>query len=566
MATLLKQLGFTTGAFVAAFPLDQRFGLNAGFDEYDDRFGEVVSSVDFLLPERRADKVVEPAMAWIARQNTKWFGWVHLFDPHGPYTPPQEWLARYPTDPYGAEVAWTDFVLGRLFDSLSRQSRPTLVIVTADHGEGLGQHGELTHGVFAYEATLRVPLIIAEIDPAGRETSGVAIASAARHVDLLPTVLDAVGGAPGAGLPGRSLRDVVRSAGGDDRPSYFESLSSNVTRGWAPLRGVIVGTEKFIDLPIPELYDLAPDPDEARNLLPTESERGRALAATLATFNTAPPGRPGQESAASRERLRALGYTGGSAPARDRYTEEDDPKRLVGLEDQLHLGTEAYFEGRLEEAAAIFEAVIAQRPDTDDAYRYLAYVYWQAGRPADAIGLLDRALQQRTASLETRVKLAFYLSETGRAPRAISLLEGVEGEDAEALSALGMAYANVGRFRDAVATFERVLDVDATSGLAHLNIGSIKLAAGDFAGAEASIARALDIDPALPGGYTAMGALLKKTGRIEQAIGAWRQAIDIDPREFDALYNLTFALAETGKTDEARQVGRRYVESAPPAL
>jgi tetratricopeptide (TPR) repeat protein len=180
--------------------------------------------------------------------------------------------------------------------------------------------------------------------------------------------------------------------------------------------------------------------------------------------------------------------------------------------------------------------------------------------------LLDRALQQRTASLETRVKLAFYLSETGRAPRAISLLEGVEGEDAEALSALGMAYANVGRFRDAVATFERVLDVDATSGLAHINIGSIKLAAGDFAGAEASIARALDIDPALPGGYTAMGALLKKTGRIEQAIGAWRQAIDIDPREFDALYNLTFALAETGKTDEARQVGRRYVESAPPAL
>lgn len=567
MATRLKQLGFATGAFVGGFPLDQRFGLGAGFDEYDDRVGEVLSSGDFLLPERRADQVVAPAVDWISTQSSKWFAWVHVFDPHAPYIPPEEWMARYPSDPYSAEVAWTDFALGRLFETLSRQSRPTLVIVTADHGEGLGQHGELTHGLFAYESTLRVPLIIAEITPAGRATAGVSIPTAVRHVDLLPTVLDAVGQAPDDSLAGRSLRDVVRNAGGDDRPSYFESLTANIVRGWAPLRGVIVGSDKYIDLPIQELYGLGADPQEEQNLLPAESGRGEVLSNTLATFNVAPPGRPGQETAAARERLRALGYTGGgAAPVRDRYTEADDPKRLVDLENQLHLGTAAYHQGRFDDAEALFQDVIAKRPDTEDAYRYLSFVYWNAGRPADAIRVLEQALGRGLTSAEIRVKLAIYLSETGRAARAVALLEGATGEDAEALNALGMAYEGAGRPADAIGAFERVLELDPTSGLAHQNIGVIKLRANDLAGAEASLTRALEIDPALPGGYTTLGALMERTGRVAEAIEAWQRAVALDPREFDALYNLTFALAATGRMDEARQMGNRYIATAPPAL
>lgn len=566
MATRLKKAGFSTGAFVGGFPLDQRFGLGAGFDEYDDRIGEVLSSSDFLLPERRADDVVTPAVDWIGTQTSKWFGWVHVFDPHAPYAPPQEWMARYPTDPYSAEVAWTDFALGRLLDALSREDRPTLVIVTSDHGEGLGQHGELTHGLFAYESTLRVPLIIAEITPGGRDTRGVAVPTAVRHVDLLPTVLDAVGQPADEALAGRSLRDVIRSGGGDDRPSYFEALTSNIVRGWAPLRGVIVGTEKYIDLPIQELYDLAPDPQEEENLLPAGAARAQILSNTLTTFNSAPPGRPGQETAAARERLRALGYTGGgAAPVRDRYTEEDDPKRLVGLEDQLHMGTTAFYQGRFDDAVAMFDDVIAKRPDTEDAYRYLSYVYWETGRPADAIQVLERALQQGITSAEVRVKLAIYLSETGNAARAVALLEGATGEDAEALNALGMAYANTGRGAEAIDAFERVLEIDPTSGLAHQNIGVIRLQTGDTAGAEASLTRALEIDPRLPGGYTTFGALMERTGRIPEAIAAWEQAIALDPREFDALYNLTVALAGTGRMDDARAVGNRFIDTAPAA-
>ena len=163
LASRLKARGFATGAFVGGFPLDQRFGLNAGFDVYDDRIGETGSTVDFALPERRADAVVSSALAWTGAQPGKWFAWVHVFDPHAPYQPPDEFARRYANDPYSGEVAWTDYALGPLFDRLAGLPRQTLVIVTADHGESLGDHGELTHGIFAYEPTLRVPLIIGEV-------------------------------------------------------------------------------------------------------------------------------------------------------------------------------------------------------------------------------------------------------------------------------------------------------------------------------------------------------------------------------------------------------------------
>lgn len=566
LATRLGQMGFATGAFVGGFPLDQRFGLGAGFDAYDDRVGEVATATDILLPERRADAVVASTLDWVARQQDRWFAWVHVFDPHAPYLPPDEWLRRYPNDPYHAEVAWTDFALGRLFDRLGSQPRPTLVIVTADHGEGLGEHDELTHGLFAYETTLRVPLIVAEIDAAAGRTTGVTIDSAARHVDLVPTVLDALGAAPDEGVAGTSLVADIRAGGGADRPSYFEALTANVVRGWAPLRGVLVSRDKYIDLPLPELYDLASDPDETRNAIAQDRSRVKVLANTLATFDVTPPGRPGQETAATRERLRALGYVGGSgAVARPDYTEDDDPKRLVDLEALLHQGTEAYHAGRFEDAVRLFREVIERRPDTEDAYRYLAYVYWQAGRPDEAIEALDAALRHGIASDEIRVKLAAYLADTGRAARAINLLEGTAGHDAEAWNVLGLAYDKANRPSDAMRAFERVLEIDATSGLAHENIGVIKLRAGDLAGAEASLRRALEIDPDLPGAYTALGALMERTDRMSDAIEAYGRAVALDPGEFDALFNLTIALARIGRMDQAREYGARFIATAPPA-
>ncbi len=504
VATRLKGLGFATGAFVGGFPLDQRFGLNTGFDVYDDRIGETGSTVDFALPERRADAVVSSALAWTGAQANKWFAWVHVFDPHAPYQPPDEFARRYPTDPYAGEIAWTDYALGPLFDRLAALPRKTLVIVTADHGESLGDHGELTHGIFAYEPTLRVPLIISELGgefgASATPARGVTIDTAVRHIDVVPTILGAVGAPAVPALPGASLLDLIGRGHGEDRPSYFEAMTANLSRGWAPLRGVIVSRDKYIDLPTEELYALDTDAREEHNRASADSARTEILLNALRGFNMAPPSLPGEETSAVRDRLRALGYVGGSPAApRDRYTEADDPKRLIELDAMLHRAGDLYQQGKFEDAAQAFQQVIARRPDTADAYRYLAFVYWQGGRPSDAIQTLEKALQNGITHRDVRVKLGVYLSETGNAERAIHLLEGLAGDDIEALNALGIAYGTAHRSADAIRTFTHVLEVDPTNGLGWQNIGTVQLRDGDRAAAEASLRRALSIDDTLRG-------------------------------------------------------------------
>jgi arylsulfatase A-like enzyme/Flp pilus assembly protein TadD len=567
LATRMKALGFATGAFVGGFPLDQRFGLNAGFDTYDDRIGETGSTVDFALPERRADVVVSSALAWTGAQTGKWFAWVHVFDPHAPYLPPEEFARRYANDPYAGEVAWTDYALGPLFDRLATLPRNTLVVVTADHGESLGEHGELTHGIFAYEPTLHVPLIVAEVGSAAPAGSGEVIDTAVRHIDIVPTVLEAIGAPAATALPGTSLLDLMRRGRGDDRPSYFEAMTANLSRGWAPLRGVIVGRDKYIDLPLEELYALDRDEHEQRNLRTAEQNRTEVLQNALRGFNTAPPALPGEETSAVRDRLRALGYTGGSPAApRDRYVEADDPKRLIELDALLHRAGDLYQHGRFEEAAQAFQQVIARRPDTADAYRYLAFVYWQGGRTADAIQTLERALQHGVTHRDVRVKLGVYLAETGSADRAIRLLEGQAGDDIEALNALGIAYGQARRSEEALRTFRHVLDVDSTNGLAWQNIGTVQLRSGDKAASEASLRRALSIDDTLAGACTTLGVVLSQTGRASEAIDMWKRAVALNATEFDALYNLTVTLFDSGRRDEARSFGARYVATAPPGF
>ena len=567
-AALLKARGFATAAFIGGFPLDRRFGLGAGFDRYDDRLG-VAATADAADGERRADLVVASALDWMGGQSGKWFAFVHLYDPHAPYQPPAEWASRFPSDPYLGEVSWTDAALGPLLERLASQPRPTLVVVTGDHGESLGEHGELTHSLFAYESTLHVPLIVGEIGPStgGSRVRGVTIETAVRHVDLLPTLLDAAG-APAIGtLPGASLQDLIASGRGADRASYFEAMTATVTRGWAPLRGVIAGHDKYIDLPVPELYDLTADPKEAANLAVSRRDRAEVMLNTLRLFSVAPPARAREETPDTIERLRSLGYIGGgTATVREKYSEADDPKRLIEIEQMLQRAGDAYRQGRAEEAIDLYKQVIARRADTEDAYRKLALAYWRGGRPGDAIATLELALRNGVTQTEVRIKLAQYLAEAGQPAKAIALLEHDAGDDPDALVALGNAYALAGRRAEALRTFRRLIEVDPNNALAHENLGTALLQAGDHAGAEASLRRALAIDPGLAAAHTALGVVLANTGRKAQAIDAWKRAIALDAAEFDAMFNLTVNLAAAGRHDEARVYGERFIATAPPAL
>ena len=563
----LKAQGFATGAFIGGFPLDRRFGLAGGFDAYDDRLGP--SAADTGERERRADAVVASALDWINRQSGKWFAWVHVYDPHVVYDPPAEWKARFPSDLYLGEVSWTDAALGPLLDRARGSSRPTLVIATSDHGEGLGDHGELTHGIFAYEAVLKVPLIVAEVG-ASRPASagmGVTIDASARHVDVLPTILDALGIPPDSSLAGAPLRGAINGGRDADRPSYFEAMTPAVSRGWAPLRGVVVGREKLIDLPIAELYDLQADPGEGHNLFATRGDRAQVLSNALKDFNVAPPGRPQKESPETIERLRSLGYVGGaSGTVRNEFTEADDPKRLIELEQTMTRAADALRQGRVDDSIELYKSVIAKRPDTEDAYRKLALIYWRSGRPADAIATLEGALRQGVTQSEVRIKLAQYLAQTGQAAKAIALLERDAGADPDALIALGNAYQMAGRAGDAIGVFKQLLEIDPKNGLAYENIGTTQLQAGQFGPAETSLRRAIDLDPTLPGAYTALGVLLARTNRRAEAIDAWKRAVALDAGELNALFNLTLNLVAEGRRDEARAYADRFIATAPPSM
>jgi arylsulfatase A-like enzyme/tetratricopeptide (TPR) repeat protein len=574
LATLLKAAGYHTAAFIGGFPLNARFGLTPGFDVYDDRLGETHGPVEFAMPERRADAVVAAARAWIAAQPTRWFAWVHLFDAHAPYQPPPPFDRQYGEQPYYGEVAYVDQQLAPLVESVRAQTRPTLIVVTADHGEALGDHGEATHGLFAYESTLRVPLIVAQSTP-GRdapERSDSMSDQSVRHVDLLPTILGAVSLEVPAGLPGRSLLAATSGFSGTPRDnegvaSYFEAMSASLNRGWAPLNGVLAGREKYISLPLPELYDLATDPREAANVVNRDLEHRRVLEARLAGWNASPAGARTQEDAETAARLRALGYvSSGSASAKGRYTENDDPKRLIDVDAAIHRGIQLFEAGRRVEALGVYQQIVGQRPDLAVAVSHLAFIYWSEGDVRSAIGTLKHALAGGVTQSGIPTQLGVYLAETGSPKDALPLLQAASGgADVDALNALGITYGHLGDAKRALDTFQGILRLDPQNVMAYQNIASVDVQRGDLRGARDALERALAIDPKSARAYTGLGAVQLKEGRREEALQSWRRAVELDPSDYDALFDLASELVDAGRLAEARPFLERFIRSAPAA-
>jgi arylsulfatase A-like enzyme/Tfp pilus assembly protein PilF len=593
IATLLKQAGYATAAFVGAFPVHSRFGLGVGFDVYDDNVGEERGLSEFNTPERPASVVVSLARNWIAGRKGRpdaaagespqgggapqgtqpWFVWVHVYDPHAPYQPPPPFDAQYAGKPYYGEVAYTDASLAPLLEDVRQSGQPTLVIVTGDHGEGLGDHGEEAHGIFAYESTLRVPLIMAsEGDPAAASRAarpGEVSHVAARHVDILPTILDAVGQPVPSGLPGRTLLPrQERLAGSAPRASYFEAMSGMLNYGWAPLTGVLVDRDKLIDLPVTERYDLGGDPAEQSNIFGRSPERDRTLAATLKAFAPALPGQRVAEDPETAASLRALGYVSGDSPVKAKYTEADDPKGLIDLDSEIHRALEAFGAGQSEEAAQICRRIIERRPDMEAAYRHLAFIDHQRGNIAGAIDALRRAVAGGATGPRVVAQLGEYLSDAGQVAEGIRVLEPLARDpaaNADVLNALGIAYARASRPADARRMFERLAEAMPGSSGPLENLGVLALGQRDAARAEQYFRRAIAISPNSSRAHGGLGAALAERGDRAAACEAWARAVQIDPRNFDALFSLGVNLARDGRMDVARPYLEQYLNSAPPA-
>jgi arylsulfatase A-like enzyme/Tfp pilus assembly protein PilF len=578
LAALLRPRGVATGAFVGSFAVDSRFGLNNGFDVYDEHYGRSNILSGFTIPERRADAVVAAARTWITAQRGRWFAWVHVYDPHAPYRPPPPFDQRYAREPYFGEVAFTDSALAPLLDAARDPTgRPTFVVVTGDHGEGLGDHGEQTHGLFAYEATLRIPLILATIGrdtpswegAAGAPAGGAVSPLAARHVDIVPTILDALTIPSPTTLPGRTLLPGPAVPDATDRTSYFEALAASFNRGWAPLTGVLVNRNKYIDLPLPELYDLARDPREASNLVQRDLERSRAMENRLKAFGVSAPADRRAEDPESRARLQALGYVSGSAPLKARYTDDDDPKRLVGVDQQLRHAIELYEQRRFAEAILVYRQVIAERPAMEVAYEQLAMMQWDLGQPAEAIDTLRASVKAGAASVAVQTKLGTYLAETGQLKEAIPLLQLATSSaepELDALNALGIALAKAGRAREAAGVFTRILALNPDNALALENLGSIALGERRTVDARRYFVEALAGDPSSSQAHNGLGVVELGDGHRQAAIDHFLQAVRADPNNFDALYNAATAMVNDGQLAAARPYLEQFARTAPPAF
>ena len=305
-------------------------------------------------------------------------------------------------------------------------------------------------------------------------------------------------------------------------------MTPMLARGWAPLSGVVTGRDKYVDLPVEELYNLAADPKEAQNLVAKDPERTRNLVAELRRFGAQLPGDARTESAEVRERLQSLGYVSGSAPRKAAYTAEDDPKNLVDVERWMMEGIDLHRRGRTAEAAAAYRQVIARRPDMRLAYLRLGYILWEGGAPAEAIAALRSGLAAIGPNVDLEARLGTYLAEAGKPAEAIQLLERTtraEPDNTEALNGLGIAYAREGQSARALDAFNRALTVNPRDVYAHENIATVHLQRNDYPAAQAAFARALQNDPRSSRAHAGLGVVARQQGRLDEAIGHWRTAV-----------------------------------------
>lgn len=553
LAALLKGAGYQTAGFVSGFPLDRRFGFATGFDVFDDRLsrGNTPGRAGFV--ERPADMTTARLIDWLARRGPEpWFIWAHYFDPHAPYQPPGDFAARFSDRPYDGEVAFVDAQIGRLLAQVEARGAldRTIVLVTADHGESLGEHGEDTHGVFVYDATLRVPWIMAGPGiPRGQRSQTVA-----RGVDVTPTLADLAGVSVPAGRDGRSLRAAVEGREMSDEPAYVESLMSQLHLGWAPLHGLRSARWKFVDAPRRELYDLTSDPAERLNRVDqvsgTAASMGRQLDAQMRAA-AVPLNRVAPDRDAS-DRLRALGYFAGTPPETSKGRGRD-PKDGIALINTLERGVA---EARTNPAAAaeLLAAVLREDPEIQLARRHLAVARAALRDHPGAIAEIEELRRQNLARPEDLVLLSEVLRVVGREREAREALQEaarLDPRSPEPALTEARALLAAQKLDDAATAYRRALEIAPGNAEALTGLGDVALAQGDAATAGAHFEHVVAGDEHDTAARLRLAVARARAGRLPEATGLFSQVVNEDPTNGEALAGLGAALARGGRPADA---------------
>ena len=577
MAEAFQSAGYETAAFVAAYVLDSKWGLGQGFDTYFDKFDlSRFEKISLGEVQRPADEVVDEAIAWLdKRAGGKFFAWIHLYDPHSPYAPPEPFRSEYPQSPYLGEVAFADSQIARLVDRLDRGGLgdDLFLVLAADHGESLGEHQETLHGFFVYQAAIHVPLIVVTPFP---ELRGVVSPETVTLTDILPTVCEMTGLPVPAEVQGRSLvPELFRPGALPDRLAYAETYYPRYHYGWSELRSVQDGRFKLIVAPVPELYDLAADPGESKNLVYLEKDVYEDLSARAAAFMEE-AGRNALEvgmqniDEETREKLAALGYVGSfQDPAKLQGRRLADPKDKIGIFNELTRAREAGLSGDPEEAIRTIRAIIAEDPTISDAHFSLGNVLSRARRFDEAIEAFRKSLDLKPDDSFCVINIANAYQATGRFDEAEAfvldyLARGFE--DAQLYFLLGNIKVHAKETDKAVGYFEKCLEGNPRSASAHNALAALYLnrdAGGDLALAERHLDAAAAINPTLTSVRYNQAQLRERQGRLPEAADLYLREIEDSPRAYKALFNLSRVYRLLGRQDDEYATLMRTIEAEP---
>jgi choline-sulfatase len=564
LATVLKSAGYKTAAFVSSFVLDRRFGLSRGFDVYDgpiDVHNKITSSP--VERKRIGSQTADAAMNWLkSNSSSPFFLFLHLYDLHLPYDLPPDPSLRHGETGYAAEVAYEDRVMGDFLNFLATQGLfdKTLIVFTSDHGEGLGDHGESTHGYFVYQSTLHVPLIVHW--PAGfTHSPGGRVDEIASLLDVAPTILDAIGLPRAVEMRGRSL---IGSRPAD--AVYSESLYARNHFGCAVLRTLRAGRYQYIESPKPELYDLSSDPNQQHNLYEQERSRATAMSEQISALRaSAPPGASTKTSSPKPDTmsaLRSLGYLSGSAP-KGPESRVDPKDRIADFERYVNALSIASA-GRQAESNSTLRTLAAKLPDVVDIRVNLGLNEQRLGDFTKAAAEFKQAIEQDPSDAQPHFELGFCYFRLGQIDGAIQQLKAslaLEPWYTRADEALAEIYLQKKDFPQARTYLNHLLSVDPNSYAAHFNLGILAAMEKNWSEAEQRMQSALHADPASAEAHNTLGMIYLQRGELEPAKRQFEETIRLQPRLAQAHYNLGMVFQQQGKPDAAAQEFRAAKEA-----
>jgi arylsulfatase A-like enzyme/tetratricopeptide (TPR) repeat protein len=580
LAEILHAEGYATAAAVGSYPVTARFGLGQGFDLFDDHLagafedylGNRGPKEDLFFDERRAAQVNEAVLPWLSEHaDAPFFVWVHYFDPHQPFDPPPPYDQLYADDPYDGEIAYADSRLGFLLQRLERLGalERTLVVMTGDHGEGLGEHNEITHATLAYDSTLHVPLIVRPPRaalPVG--AAGTVVERRVGTVDIVPTVLDLLGVKPPEGLQGHSLVPLWRDPGAaSQRPpdQYAENLSPRLTHGWGELRVLFSGPFKYIHGPRPELYDIEEDPGELHNLIAERPDVAERMRRTLQRFidRHAVAGVSVTQEADDevRKRLEALGYLHGASAAGEVISERlldggIPPQERVGDINDLSAAKHLLFQGRVAEALPYTEKLVRRSPHSPLYLELDAEALSELGRLDEAWEVAQRMAETAPVPERLMLQLTARSFESGRRQSALDSLKRYVETTPSAHGAwlLGSLYDRLGQPEVARANLEKALTIEPRFVPARIDLAVQLDESGDPADAEREFQQALADAPYYPKALYNYGTFELRAGRYAEAIGYFDRTVELAPSYRKARLALVaahLAAADRPRAEEA---------------